>query len=121
MICNLQPTKQDRKADLNIHTYVDDVMRMVSSVSKYFSHLPNIFAPGDGEPRAGHPAVRQEPGPGAQVSCDWSTQGHVTTMITSDWARVALGQFPADTEELCLDWTQDAELARDRASNEPLQ
>ena len=43
MICNLQPTKQDRKADLNIHTYVDDVMRMVSSVSKYFSHLPNIF------------------------------------------------------------------------------
>ena len=36
-------------------------------------------------------------------------------------ARVALGQFPADTEELCLDWTQDAELARDRASNEPLQ
>ena len=20
-----------------------------------------------------------------QVSCDWSTQGHVTTMITSDW------------------------------------
>ena len=36
-------------------------------------------------------------------------------------ARVALGQFPADTEELCLDWTQDAELARDRASNKPLQ
>ena len=43
MICNLQPTKQDRKADLNIHTYVDDVMRMVSSVSRYFSRLPNIF------------------------------------------------------------------------------
>ena len=20
------------------------------------------------------------------VSCDWSTQGHVTTMITSDWS-----------------------------------
>ena len=35
--------------------------------------------------------------------------------------RVALGEFPAETEELCLDWTQDAELARDRASNEPLQ
>ena len=27
--------------------------------------------------------------------------------------RVALGEFPADTEELCLDWTQDAELARE--------
>ena len=35
--------------------------------------------------------------------------------------RVALGEFPAETEELCLDWTQDAELARDRASNEPSQ
>ena len=29
MICNLQPTKQDKKADLNIHTYVDDVMKML--------------------------------------------------------------------------------------------
>ena len=29
VICNLQPTKQDKKADLNIHTYVDDVMRAV--------------------------------------------------------------------------------------------
>ena len=29
VICNLQPTKQDKKADLNIHTYVDDVMRML--------------------------------------------------------------------------------------------
>merc|ERR1712141_451600 len=29
VICNLQPTKQDKKADLNIHTFVDDVMRML--------------------------------------------------------------------------------------------
>ena len=29
VICNLQPTKQTKKADLNIHTYVDDVMRML--------------------------------------------------------------------------------------------
>eukprot|EP00092_Neocalanus_flemingeri_P021075 GFUD01022834.1.p1 GENE.GFUD01022834.1~~GFUD01022834.1.p1 ORF type:complete len:544 (+),score=184.86 GFUD01022834.1:45-1676(+) len=29
VICNLQPTKQDKKADLSIHTYVDDVMEMV--------------------------------------------------------------------------------------------
>jgi len=29
VICNLQPTKQDKKADLCIHTYVDDVMRML--------------------------------------------------------------------------------------------
>ena len=29
VICNLQPTKQDKKADLNIHTYVDDVMEML--------------------------------------------------------------------------------------------
>ena len=29
VICNLQPTKQDKKADLNIHTYVDDVMKAV--------------------------------------------------------------------------------------------
>ena len=29
VICNLQPTKHDKKADLNIHTYVDDVMRML--------------------------------------------------------------------------------------------
>ena len=103
MICNLQPTKQDRKADLNIHTYVDDVMRMVSSVSKYFSHLPNIFAPGDDQPRAGHTAVRQEPGPGAQVSCDWSTQGHVTTMITSDWPGWRWGSSPP-TPRSCV-WT----------------
>ena len=27
VICNLQPTKHTGKADLNIHTYVDDVMR----------------------------------------------------------------------------------------------
>ena len=31
VICNLQPTKQDKKADLNIHTYVDDVMEMLMS------------------------------------------------------------------------------------------
>lgn len=29
VICNLQPTKHDKKADLNIHTYVDDVMEML--------------------------------------------------------------------------------------------
>jgi len=29
VICNLQPTKQDKKADLNIHTYVDDIMKTV--------------------------------------------------------------------------------------------
>lgn len=29
VICNLQPTKHFKKADLNIHTYVDDVMRLV--------------------------------------------------------------------------------------------
>ena len=29
VMCNLQPTKQDKKADLHIHTYVDDVMRAV--------------------------------------------------------------------------------------------
>ena len=29
VICNLQPTKQDKKADLNIHTFVDDVMEML--------------------------------------------------------------------------------------------
>lgn len=29
VIINLQPTKQDKKADLSIHTYVDDVMRML--------------------------------------------------------------------------------------------
>uniref|UniRef100_A0A1B6CB19 protein acetyllysine N-acetyltransferase n=2 Tax=Clastoptera arizonana TaxID=38151 RepID=A0A1B6CB19_9HEMI len=29
VICNLQPTKHDKKADLLIHTYVDDVMDML--------------------------------------------------------------------------------------------
>lgn len=29
VICNLQPTKHFKKADLNIHTYVDDIMRLV--------------------------------------------------------------------------------------------
>merc|ERR1719495_249762 len=29
VICNLQPTKQDKKADLCIHTYVDDVLKML--------------------------------------------------------------------------------------------
>ena len=29
MICNLQPTKHTRRADLSIHTYVDDVMGML--------------------------------------------------------------------------------------------
>ena len=75
MICNLQPTKQDRKADLNIHTYVDDVMRMV---------MENLGLDIPQYDRSRDP-VR----------------------------RVALGEFPANSEELCLDWTQDAELARE--------
>lgn len=29
MICNLQPTKHAKKADLNIHTYIDDVMKLL--------------------------------------------------------------------------------------------
>lgn len=29
VICNLQPTKHLKKADLNIHTYVDDVMKLL--------------------------------------------------------------------------------------------
>jgi len=32
VICNLQPTKQDKKADLSIHTYVDDVMEKVMKI-----------------------------------------------------------------------------------------
>jgi len=32
VICNLQPTKQDKKADLSIHTYVDDVMEKVMNI-----------------------------------------------------------------------------------------
>jgi len=32
VICNLQPTKQDKKADLSVHTYVDDVMEKVMKI-----------------------------------------------------------------------------------------
>jgi len=32
VICNLQPTKQDKKADLSIHTYVDDIMEKVMKI-----------------------------------------------------------------------------------------
>jgi len=47
VICNLQPTKQDKKADLSVHTYVDDVMEMVMKklgleIPEYDSNLDPV-------------------------------------------------------------------------------
>ena len=38
---------------------------------------------------------------GHQVSCDWSTRGHVTTMITSDWSAAARPRPPTPTSATC--------------------
>ncbi|CAG0898322.1 unnamed protein product [Darwinula stevensoni] len=42
VICNLQPTKHDRKADLLIHTYVDDMMEKLCS---YLDVRPPEYKP----------------------------------------------------------------------------
>ncbi|XP_069679983.1 NAD-dependent protein deacetylase Sirt6 isoform X2 [Periplaneta americana] len=56
VICNLQPTKHDRKADLIIHSYVDDIMVQLMKlldepISEYSSEKdPTKFIPGGSEP-----------------------------------------------------------------------
>jgi len=65
VICNLQPTKQDKKADLSIHTYVDDVMEMV--MKKLGLEIPE-YDPSLDPVRL----TRQRQFPGEELFFDWT-------------------------------------------------
>ena len=91
VICNLQPTKQDKKADLCIHTYVDDVMRML--MKRLGLEIPEydpVFDP-----------VKQV----LQTTLNFNSNEKLEYC-----PQVRKKIFP---NGMFLDWTQDAELAGD--------
>jgi len=65
VICNLQPTKQDKKADLSVHTYVDDVMEMV--MKKLGLEIPE-YDKGSDPVRL----TRMRQFPGEELFIDWT-------------------------------------------------